>query len=50
MVEIISAEAVNHLLRLLQLGQTIGAVGIGIRHSVPEIVNLGLLLLLRLHS
>ena len=48
-IERIGSEAVNRLLRLLQLGQTVGALS-RVRHSVPEIVNWGLLLLLRLHS
>ena len=48
-VERIGTKAVNRLLRLLQLGQTIRALGI-VRHSVPESVNWGLLLLLSLHS
>ena len=48
-VESIGAEAVNRLLRLLQLGQTVGTLGI-IGHSVPQIVNWGFLLLLTMHS
>ena len=43
-VESIGAEAVNRLLRILQLRQTVWALS-SVRHSVPEIVHRGLLLL-----